>query len=900
MAAFRRFLLRLIRVFRSGRAEVELNRELSSHLDLLIERNVALGMSPEVAARAAHQALGGVAQVQEAHRAARTLTWLGDAIRDAAYAVRSLRRTPAFAGTAILTLALGTGANTGIFSIVNGFLRPLPVPDPDRIVTLAATHPGDETGFRFRVSFPALVDYRRQADVFSDVFAWETRLGGMTVDDRTARFLHSPVSGNYFSGLGLAPALGRLFSPREGEHAGDEEIVVLGHAYWTSRFGRRTDVIDRLVRINGAPARIVGVAPEGFHGLYAGTEMDGYITLSSRAVRPSDPPDLLFTDRAFASLTMVGRMKPGVTIAQAQAAVEVVAERLAAEHPSTDRGASIRVIPEPYGRPIPVPFVARIVPLARLMLLFLSALVLLIACLNVMNLIFVRATARQRELAVRSALGSSRGRLVRMLLAESLIVAVMGTALGVFVGQSLTALLLRSLHLSIDIPIVLDAGFDWRVFSYTLVVAVAAGLAVGAVPAVRATRADVSGVLHDGGRSGSGGLGGRRIRRVLVVAQIAGSLVLLVVASFFVRSLQQSARVDVGFETANLQTVVMDTAQIGYSREQSEAFYASLEDRVRRLPGVDRAALSVLVPMSYAFWSCPVEPETGVANVHERPSIGYNTVGSKYFETLRLPIVQGRAIDERDREDTTPVVVINRTLAERLWPGATPIGKRLRAFCADKDALFEVIGVAENSKYVVPFEHPLPYMYLALSQLQPQFRALQVRSSLPAGELLATLEPLIQSLGPGMPTFDTRTMDQVIAGGPGFVMFRIAATQATAMGTLGLVLAVVGLYGVVSYGAAQRTREIGIRLALGADPADVRRLVLREGTGMVSAGLVAGLVLSALVTLTLTRFLVIVNLADPVPVFLVTVALAVVTFVACDLPARRAMRVPPMSALRHE
>ncbi len=819
---------------------------------------------------------------------------------DVRYAVRQLRHAPAFTLTAIVTLALGTGVNTGIFSIINGLGRPLPVADADRLVVLAAEEPGDVTGFRYHLSYPTLVDYRRQTDVFSELFGWDVSLAGLTIDRTTHKFIYSQVTNNFFPGLGLAPALGRLFRAGEGEHLGAEHLVVLGHSYWMRRFGGAADVIDRQVRINGTPARIVGVAPKGFRGLFGVVDLDGYMLLGgSPAARESGAAT--FEDRAATYLTVAGRLKSGVTIEQAQAAVDVIARQLAQAYPAALDGTRVRVVSEPLARPIPVPFVATTLPLVQTLLFLLSWLVLVLACLNVANLLLVRATVRERELAIRAALGSGRGRLIRLLMIEGMLLAITSAGIGAVLGRFMTVIPSRVIGSSVDITFSVDNSFDWRVFVYIFATALTAALLLGLVPALRASRVSALGALRAGDRTGSAGRGRQRVRHALVAAQLAGSLVILVAAGLFVRGLQRSAEVDVGFDPNNLVTMAMDPAQVGYDRSRAEAFYQSLEDRVRRLPGIERAAFSLTVPMGYVFSSCPVEAETAKSvKVADRLSASYNIVGTGYFDTLRLPVLSGRAFDERDETSTVAATVVNETLAARLWPGQDPIGKRVRVACSTNETLWEVIGVARDSKYVVPFEPPLPMLYSSLAQLKPTIRVLQVRTTMPTAEVVTRVTNEVRRLDPDISLFDVRTMNQVIAGAPSSAMFRVGGTQAATMGLVALTLAMVGLYGIVSYGASQRVREIGIRLALGADRAQVGRLILRQGAGMVLGGLTIGLAISIGLTILVTRFLTIVSAVDPVLFGTVVAGLVVVAFVACYLPARRAMRIDPAAALRTE
>jgi predicted permease len=818
--------------------------------------------------------------------------------QDLTFAFRQIRRAPGFALGAILTLALGIGANTGIFSLLTGYLRPLPVPNPDRLVVIAADFPSDQAGFRYRFSYPALVDYRGATDIFSDVFGFDTRIGGLTAQGKTTQFVYHIVTGDFFPGLGLAAAAGRLIDRGEGEHANSERILVLGYGFWERRFGRDPAVVGSVVRVEGEAARVIGVAPRGFHGLYQGAEIEGYMPLGAWR-GPTTRSGRLFTDRTIRFLTLVGRLRSGASLATGQAAVDVVARRLQEQYPE-ERNVTARVIPEPLARPVPVRFLSNLWPLIRGATLGLSALVMLIACMNVANLLLVRATVREREMAVRAALGSGRARLIRLLLAESVLLSLSGAVAGLLAARWATDVFLGTLNLGVDVPLNLDFHYDWRVFVYAAAMALVTGVLMGIAPAVRASRAEVTALLHDGGYGGSAGGGRQRARSILAVAQLAGSLVLLIVAGLCVRTLHRAQFVDLGFDPEHILTVRLDPHQVGYTLSRSDAFYKELDRRLRALPSVENVSMSFSVPMGYIFDGCAIQREGQVVSTADpQAAVGCNPVTPDYFDTMRIPIIQGRGFTHSDDEKGANVIVVNETLAEQVWPGQNPIGKRL-TIPRFAGSLWEVVGVARNAKYLAVFEEPLPYVYFSMAQSSTFLRVVQVRSSAAPEVLGPLLQREIQSLDPEMPVADLKTMRQMVVGGMGYLMFRIGAVQATAMGVLGLLLAIVGVYGVVSYGAAQRTREMGIRLALGADPSAVRGLVLRQGLVLVFGGIVCGLGIGAAVTPFIAKFFFMVSATD-IPTFAtVTALLCVIGLVACYLPARRAMKVDPMVALRHE
>jgi putative ABC transport system permease protein len=816
---------------------------------------------------------------------------------DVRYALRQIRRAPAFAIAAVTTLALGIGANTGVYSLISGYTRPLPVPDADRIVIIAGELPGDDTGFSFGISYPALRDYREARGVFDEVFAFDTRGGGLTANARTTSFVYQGVSGNYFTGLQLAPHLGRVFAPGEGEFVGGEALIVLGYSFWQRRFGGDPSVIGTVIRVDGVPTRVIGVTPEGFHGLYHGLAVEGYVPLGFISYREKVERER-FTDRSKRYLRVAARLAPGVSVASAQAAIDVVSERLRRTYPQ-EKGFKARVIPEPLARPLPIRFLERLIPLAKGSMLGLAGLVLLIACMNVANLLLVRGAVRQREMAMRAALGSGRWRLVRLLLTESLLISLAGTVAGLPLARWAMGWFARSISIASDIPLNVEFDYDWRVFTYAAAIGAATGILMGLAPALRAARAKVSALLHDGGY-GSAGAGRQRLRSAMVVAQVAGSLVLLIVAGLCIRSVQRAQTVDLGFEPRGVLTVRLDPHQLGYDEPRAWAFYDELERRLSSLPGVASVSTSFGAPMGYFIGADPVVREGATVAADEpRPMYFSNAVGPSYFETLRIPIVQGRAFTRHDTLDTTRVAIVNETLARRMFPGEDPIGKRV-IVPRPEGRIWEIVGVARDSKYLAVFEGPLPHIYFPIVQDPFFMRIVSIRATAPLAALTPLVEREIHALDRDMPLADFVPLEQVVKTGLTYLMFRIGTIQSGAMGLLGLLLSVVGVYGVVSYGASLRTREMGIRVALGAEPKDVRGLVLRQGATLVFAGVACGLGLATMVTRAMSRLFVFVDTID-VPAFAaVTALLGTIALVACYLPARRAMRVDPMIALRHE
>jgi len=814
--------------------------------------------------------------------------------QDVRYAFRMFAKAPMLTAIMLLTLALGIGANTTIFNIVNSFmLRPLPVRSPEQIVVLAAKLEGDKLGL-FTFSYPQLVDFRKQAATVADLFASQLDLGGLTVEGKTKQFVSCRVTGNYFSTLGVQPALGRLFLPAEGEAGSKDPYVVLGYSYWQKNFGGDPTIVGKQALLDGQQVTIIGVAPMTFHGTSFSLDVDGYAPLNMMAQKDAAT---FWSDRTARSLVVMGRLKPGVSLRQAQSFMNLVAERLEEQYPATDKSVAVRVIPERLARP--QPYTVNIVPFIAGVFLALSALVLLLACMNVTNILLVRATARQREVAIRVALGASRGRLVRQLLTESIVLALAGGAAGLALGMWASGAVFDLLPPS-KFPAWLDVSFDWRVFTYVLSATVLTGALAGLWPAWRARKADVNSVLQAGGRSDTSGVGRHRVRSVLVVAQVGGSLVLLIVAGLFVRTLFSAQRAYMGFDPDNVLNLTLDAGEMGYDEARTKGFYQELEARVRALPGVQSVSLAFSVPMGEVNDGSQIYVEGHpLASGQQAPVVMFNRVDPPYFDTLRVPLLRGRAFRQNDDEHSSLVAIVNEEMAHQFWPNEDPIGKRFSLKSAT-GPFIEIVGLTGNGKYVFIGWDKQAYFYLPLAQNFSDYRTLQIRSSLPPESLIPTVENQVHALDPQMPVVGIETMRQSLSGGNGLFIFRAGAVLAAALGLLGLTLAVVGVYGVVSFAASQRTREIGIRMAVGADRMDILRLVLRQGLVVVVAGVLCGLILAGLLTRSMATLLVGIHPTDPVTFITATLLLAGIGLWACYVPAWRAMNLDPMVALRDE
>ena len=687
-------------LLRKNTVEQALDDELESSVQLLTEEKLKDGLSYSAARRQALIELGGVEQVKEQVRDIRLGRFLENLARDLRFAFRTLAKSPGLTAIVVITLALGIGVNTAIFEIVNGMLlRPLPVRAPEQI-TFIGTEQKSATVQTYTVSYLDLVDYRKQVSTFSDLFAYEIALVGLSADGRAEEIAASCVTGNYFSALGLQPTLGRLFLPGEGERPGEAAMIVLGYSYWQKRFGGDPGVVGKQVLVDGKPVTIMGVAPKEFGGLHPILEMDGYLTLN-RGFGFGQGPEGYGYNRGVRLLRAYGRLNPGVTLAQAQSSFDVAASHLAEQYPAADKGITVRVFPEKGARPDPT--IANVIPLVAGSFLALATLVLLLACMNVANILLVRATVRQGEMGIRAALGAARGRLIAQLLTESTLLALMGAAAGVILGQWANNLLASTFQQAVsNMPLRLDRGLDWRVFFYALGIAIVTGMIVGVSPALRASGTNVNAVLREGGRSDSAHAGRHRLRSVLVVAQLAGSLVLLIAAGLFVRSLWHVQKMYLGFDSDHVLNVTLDPHGIGYDEPRARGFYRELEARVRALPGVKSVALAFSVPMGITQEPRGLYIEgRPLERGQQPPQVLLNRVDPPYFEMMRVPLQRGRGFAETDNETVPRVAIVNQKMAKQFWPNEDPIGKRFSTF-GPSGPFTEVVGVAQDGKHAAP------------------------------------------------------------------------------------------------------------------------------------------------------------------------------------------------------
>ena len=808
--------------------------------------------------------------------------------QDLRYGVRMLLKQPGFTLIAVLTLGLGIGANTAIFSLVNTILlRPLPVREPQRLVsvypTILRTH--EPQSF----SYPDYVDVRDRNEVFTDFALFHLDPMSLSRNGNNEIIWGYLASGNYFELLGVKAALGRVLTPADDRTPGAHPVAVLSYASWQKRFGADPNIVGQTLLLNKQSYTIIGVAPPRFNGtevvfapeLWVPMMMLSQIEPGSKQLEQRDSP----------SSYCIGRLKPGVTPAQAEQSLSNLMAQLGREYPDSNAGKGMMLTPPGLVFPaVRTPFIG----FAGVLMLTV-ALVLLIACTNLAGLLLARATARRREIAIRLALGASRAQLVRQLLTESILLALAGGIVGVLLALWLIDLVMAFKPPAI-IPLLLDLQPDWRVLGFTVALSVLTGALFGLLPAWQATKPELVPALKD--EAALGGYRRSRLRSTLVVAQVALSLVLLVAAGLVVRSLQHVQVMSPGFNPENAVALTMVLSLQGYDKIRGKQFQQQMIDRVRNLPGVEAAAITSRLPLnlgnSGAYVFIEGAPPTRGA---QTPLVSTANVSPGYFQTMEIPLVAGRVFTERDKEDRPKIVVINETFARRFWPGQDAVGKRFRYNRAD-GPLVEVAGVVKDGKYFSLGEEPKPFFYLPLLQDYDDVTTLIARTTGNPSAALATIRSEVLRLDPTMPFVEAKTLTDHLS--LSLFPLRIGASVVGSFGLLALLLAVIGIYGVMAFAVSQRTREIGIRMALGAQMSDVLRLIIKQGVTLLVLGLGLGLVGALLVTRLMTSVLYGVSATDVVTFISVTALLGLVVLLACWLPARRATKVDPMIALRCE
>ena len=875
-------------LFRRGRLERELEAELRFHLDQQVAEHLEAGLSPREARRRALAAFGGVDAVKEMSRDQWASRAVDRAVREARHAVRRLWRSPAFTLGAVLSLGLGLGLTALMLSVASAYLwRPLPVPDSHNLVVLAADRPDRRAATN--LSFLNYRDIAERNTVFSGLAAYTPVAGGLGTGASSERTWGQGVSTNYFDVLGIRPARGRFFTVSDAA-ASLADAIVVSHRLWTDRLGSDREVVGRVLHLNGSPVVVTAVAPVGFRGTHAFLRAE-YWTPFETAERAGL---IRLADRRGNVFRTLGRPAPGVTLAQARADVDAVTAVLREEHPAENRDLRTRVIPETKARP--EVDAAGLAPFIASLLVLVAGIVLAIVSANVTCLFLVRSMQRRREFAIRLALGSSRRQIVGHQLVECLLVACAAGLVG-FLAADLGATALSRLEPPSDLPAFVDVRPDWTVLLLGLLVSVATGVGIGLAPASSAFRTETSGVLKP--TPGLGAEAGTRLRGLVVSGQVALLTVLLVAAGLFVRSAAAARDVGLGFEPANVLLLTVDRMDHRYDAQRGRQLLAELVQRVRTVPGVRSASVAAHVPFGPSGDSYEVLRADRSA-IDDPARVPYNVVGRDYFAAMRIPVLAGRAFDDRDRPQSPPVAIVNETLARRFWPGGDAVGRRL-TIPAPGDARrdVDVIGVVADARYASLRDAPRGYLYLPGAQHHRTPVTLHVRTERSPTALAAPIRDVVRDIDPDLTLFDVTTLDGVVAGA---VMTAAGGGAALvgALGLVGLIVTVLGMYGLMSYVATLRRHEVGVRIALGASGADIVRLFVRHGLGLAATGLAMGLATSAVVGQALGSVLIGVGPADPLVLVSVAVTVSVVAAAACYLPGRRLFLGNPLAALRHE
>jgi predicted permease len=812
---------------------------------------------------------------------------MGTLSQDVRYAWRALMKSPGFSALAIITLALGIGANSTIFSWINGtLLNPIPgVTHTADLVTLnRSLSVRDPKNF----SYADYIDMRDRTTSFSGLIASAIHPMDITGGARPEHTWGALTSSNYFDVLGVRPLLGRTFVPAEARAAGAEPVVVISYRLWTQRFGSDKNIAGKSMQINQHAYSIIGVMPREFQGSQTGVQVEMWVPVTMQGQLISNYDRL--ADRGVNWLILQGRLKPGVTPEQAQADMTTLMARLAADYPDDHKSETV-VTAYPLWRG---PFGANgYLYVLFPMLMAISGFVLLLACANVANLILVRSVGRKREIAIRLSVGATRWRLVRQFLVESMLLAVLAGGVAMLMTAWTAGSFSRFIPPS-GIPIVLNISANGKVLLVTFLISLLAGVIFGVLPAMRASDLSPMAVLKEDSGSSTGSIRKARLSSVLVVAQIALSLLLLVCSGLFIRSFRAAQTLDPGFNPKNVFVASYSLFPAGYKHDDGIEFHRQLLARIQQIPGVESVTLADWVPLGYSTNSTAVGPAGYVAHPHESMDVSEATIGPDYLKTLQIPLVAGREFTPNDGPKAEPVAIVNEVFVDRYWHGETGIGKKV-----DADGMhFTVVGVSKTAKYDAIGEDPKPIIYLPILQDYTALGTIQARVNGDPAAFARAIEKAVHAQNADMPIFDESTLEQRVAVAS--TGQRIAGTFVGAFGVLALVLAAVGIYGVVSYTTRQRTHEIGIRLALGAQRLDVFRLVLGNGVRLIFMGLVIGFAMCLALTRFLSSILFHTGATDVVTFAAVGLLLTAVALLACYLPARRAMSVDPMVALRFQ
>ncbi len=883
----REFFNRFAALFRRRRLEDDLDEELRSHLEMAVELNLRKGMNAEDARREALHSFGGIEQTKEIYRDQRGLHMIETTLQDLRFGLRMLRRSPGFSVLAILCLTLGIGANAAVFSWVEGILfRPYPaVTHQERLVAIGGTTRGEAGGNP--LSWPDFLDLQRSCTLCDTLFVSKITGTTLSIGDRAEVTTGSIVSANYFDAVGVHPLLGRGFLPGEDTGQSAYPVAVISYQLWQGRFKGDPQIVGKTQRLNGVVHTIVGVAPEGFFGTFVGWGMQFWVPASMEDIFEAGGYKL--EDRGARWIEAYARLKPGVTLQQAQQEAAAISGRLEAEYPTTNRGRAIQLWPlwqTPFNN------ARTLLPTLEIMLAVV-VFVLLIACANVGNLLLVRSFARRHEMTVRLAIGAGRGRLLKQLFTEGLILSAFGAAGGLLVAywcrHALVLLLPARGRVSMHLP----GEIDWRVLALSAAVSVVATLLLGLVPAMQTSKIDLTDALKAESSGVVGARGRAWVRSGLVVTQVSLSFVLLVGAGLLLQSLQKIRNTSPGFSTRDVLDTAVSLVSAGYDGPRAQSFQDELLLRVKALPGVESAAFARMTPLSYgSYSSTPIAVDGYQLLPEEQPTVEYNEVGPGYFATIGIPLLSGREFTRADDEKAAPVSIVNETMATRYWRGRNPIGERVQV----KGRWMQIVGVAKESKYQSVREAPKPFFYVPLRQNFSRSAGLFIRTALSPQTMAAALSREVHGLDGNLALYEVITLQEQVDRSTSPQM--VAVTLVGTLGGLALLLAAIGLYGVMSYAVSQSTRELGLRMALGADASNLLRLVMSRGLVLTAGGVLLGAAVALALTRLLGNLLYKVSPRDPLVFGSTLAVMTIASLAACFLPAWRATRTDPARALR--
>ncbi len=879
--------LRLRSLFRRSDIDSEVGDELRDHLEQQIAANAAAGLSAAQSRDAALRAMGGITQIREQCVEAHGFNATENLVRDLRYGFRQLWRNPGFSALAILCLILGIGANASVFSWLEGILfRPYPaVQHQERLVALAGTSRGESGATE--ISWPDFLALTQSCTQCEAIFVSKITSSTLNIGPRAEVTIGSIVSANYFDAIGVRPALGRGFEASEDVGSNAHPVVVISDQLWRRRFNSDPNIIGKVQRLNSVPHTIIGVAPAGFYGTFVGWAMQFWVPVSMEETFESGGYKL--EDRGARWIEAYARLKPGVTRVQAQEEISAIATRLERDYPATNRGRGIRLWPlwqTPFNN------AGTLLPTLEVMIVV-AAFVLLIACANVANLLLFRSLGRRHEMTLRLAIGASRSRLMTQLLTEALILSVIGAGGGLLVAWVCRHALVLLLPARSRIAMYLPGEIDWRVMLLNAGICLIVTLIVGLIPAFQTRDLHVADALRSESSAVVGARGRAWIRSGMVVVQVSLSFILLVGAALLLQSLRKIRAASPGFSTTSVVQTGVSLVAAGYDAPRAKSFQDDLIDRVRAMPGVESAAFARMSPLSYgSYASTPIAVDGYEVPAEDQPTVEYNQVGPGYFATLAIPLLSGREFTSNDNENAPLVAIVNRTMAARFWRGQDPIGRRVKV----KNHWAIVAGVVADSKYESMREDPKPFFYVPLRQDFSRAPVLYLRTTQPLQVISDALVEKVRALDANVALNELITLQEQVNRSTSPQL--VAVTLVSLLGGLTVILAAIGLYGVISYSVAQSGRELGLRMALGADGTRLLRMVLVRGLRLTACGILIGMAVGLAVTRLLGNLLFHVSPHDPVAFGTALVTMTIVAFAACLLPAWRAMRVDPIKVLR--